>query len=319
MKKVALIGITLILSTSLVHPASATGVWSDGDFQLGPPTTNTNANQSQSTTSLWSENHWTNESTVTPSTPPQPPAPVSQAVAKSQELVFDVHPITRNGRTLVPVRGILEPLGASFDWNSKEGIVTATKGSTVVKLQINSEVAFVNGREIRLEAPAQINQGRTLVPLRFISEAFGHKVDWDAATTRVTVDNAYYFFLDRTKKPIEKIEPQKLDSSFVGNWEIWVPGGYATTGSTLNGDGSTTIKQEYVQGAKGKTLRIKGDGSYTWEVVEGTIKGRWQAAENGRIILLEGQMDSDWYVELVDSKQIKIYAWGMTEYGTRLQ
>lgn len=313
MKKFALIGITFLLFISLVHSTSATGVWSDGDFQLGPPTTN--ANQNQSNTSLWSENLWTNESALTPA---HPLAPVPQPVLNSQELVFDVHPITMNGRTLVPVRGILEPLGASFDWNSKEGMVTATKESIVVKLQINSEVALVNGREIRLEAPAQINQGRTLVPLRFISEAFGHKVDWDAATTKVTIDKTYHFFLDRSKKPLEKSEPQNSVGSFVGNWEIWVPGGYATTGSTLNGDGSTTIKQEYVQGAKGKTLSIKGDGSYTWEVVGGTIKGRWQAADNGRIMLLGGQMDSDWYVELIDSNQIKIYAWGMTEYGTRL-
>lgn len=317
--KICLFCSTIILSVSLTQSTSAAEIWSGGDFQLGSTNESINSSTSPNTTNLWSENLWSNESNTNAN---QSTPPVSQNTPTNYELAFDVQPVTENGRMLVPVRGILEPLGATFDWNSKDGVVTAIKGSTVVKLKLNSKIALVNGREVILDTPAKVVLGRTLVPLRFISEAFGHKVNWDAATTKVTIDNTYYFYGDATKKQQDKAvnkDPVQNENSYVGNWEIWVPGGYATTGSSLNGDGSTTITQEYVQGAKGKTLSIKADGSYTWEVVGGTLKGQWNDADNGRIILLKGQMDSDWHVEMVDAKQIKIYAWGMTEYGTRIE
>lgn len=305
-KKIVMLGLSFVLSLSLVQSTLAAEVWSDGDWQLGEPTTGTTnqGNTGQGYTELWSEKLWSDETNMNP---PEPSTGINKAI------VFDVLPVLENGRMLVPVRDILEPLGASFDWDSKEGMVKAVKGSTVVKLKINSKVAYVNGKEVALETPAKITKGRTMVPLRFISESLGYKVDWDSATTKVTINNQYYFYLDPPK--------QEKDSShfYAGNWEIWVPGGYATTDSTLNGDGSTTIKQEYVNGAKGKILSIKEDGSYIWEVVGETIKGVWQTAENGRILLLKGQMESDWYVEKVDQNQIKIYAWGMTEYGTRIK
>lgn len=207
----------------------------------------------------------------------QPSSNESYSATRTEEIVFDVPPINENGRTLVLVRSILEPLGASFNWDSNAGVVTAVKGSTEVKLKINSKLAIVNGKEVVLEVPAKITKGRTLVPLRFISESLGYKVDWNPATTEVKINNQYYFYLDTSKQPKSNSESKTKNGSefFVGQWEIWVPGGFATTGSTLNGDGSKTIEQEYVKGAKGKILSIKAEGSYSWEVVGGTINGTW--------------------------------------------
>lgn len=327
-RKLKILGLTAILSISVAQPGFAAEIWSDGDWELGQPSNS--ESPKQKTTELWSETLWPDEQPSSNDATPQENSQPAKSTTSSgtiqldatlkTELTFTVPPVNQNGTTLVPLRGTLEPLGFTLEWNSKEQTVVIKKATSVVILKINSKSASVNGKNVSLQSPATLINGSVFVPLRFISEATGSKVDWDAATTKVTIDNQYYFFVDRTKKSLASDEQSQTETNFyAGTWEIWVPGGYATTDTKLNGVGSTTITKEYVNGAKGKTLTIKNDGSYTWEVVGGTINGLWQAADNGCILLVKGQMESDWYVEKVDQNQIKIYAWGMTEYGTRIK
>jgi hypothetical protein len=54
-------------------------------------------------------------------------------------------------------------------------------------MQVGNPEALVNGKKVMLDAPPEIRSGRTFVPIRFISEAFGAIVEWDAATRTVTV------------------------------------------------------------------------------------------------------------------------------------
>ncbi|MGE5390127.1 MAG: N-acetylmuramoyl-L-alanine amidase [Deltaproteobacteria bacterium] len=102
-------------------------------------------------------------------------------------LSFEVAPMVENGRTLVPLRAIFEAMGASVDWNEKTRTVTASKGSDVVVLPINSTTPTVNGKKYALEVPAKIVKGRTLAPLRFVAEAFGGQVDWNQAAQKVAI------------------------------------------------------------------------------------------------------------------------------------
>lgn len=103
-------------------------------------------------------------------------------------LNFEVDPIIVNGRTLVPLRAIFEALGATVDWDAAKQKVSANRASTVVELTIGSLHPTVNGQDWPLEVPAQILKGRTLAPLRFVAEAFGSKVNWDAASQTVSID-----------------------------------------------------------------------------------------------------------------------------------
>lgn len=98
-------------------------------------------------------------------------------------------PVIQNGTTLVPLRGIFETLGAKVDWNQATQTVTATKDATTVKLTIGSKTATVNGKSVALAVPAQIMNGSTMVPLRFISESLGAKVDWNPTTYAVTIQS----------------------------------------------------------------------------------------------------------------------------------
>ena len=100
-----------------------------------------------------------------------------------EKMTFDVNPFIENDRTLVPFRAIFEAVGADVEWDGdmKTVIAARDKGdeTTVISLQIDSKSAFVNGAENELDVPAKIVGDRTFVPLRFVIEALGEKVEWD--------------------------------------------------------------------------------------------------------------------------------------------
>lgn len=111
-----------------------------------------------------------------------------KVIVNDSALAMDVAPVVQNGRTLVPLRAIFEAIKAKINWDAKTQTVTATKDSTTIKLTIGSATAYKNGAPIKLDAAAKILKGRTLVPVRFVAEALGLKVNWDAKTRTVTVD-----------------------------------------------------------------------------------------------------------------------------------
>ncbi|WP_151191973.1 copper amine oxidase N-terminal domain-containing protein [Desulfotomaculum copahuensis] len=117
---------------------------------------------------------------------PAQPAGIAVFV-NSKKLTFDVPPVVENGRTLVPLRAIFEALGAQVGWDGKTGTVTAKRGEVTVKLTLKQIKAYRNGKAVTLEVPARLVKGRTMVPLRFVSEAFGAQVNWNAKTRAITV------------------------------------------------------------------------------------------------------------------------------------
>jgi hypothetical protein len=104
-----------------------------------------------------------------------------------QPLQTSVAPIQHRGRTLVPMRDIFEALGASVKWDAYTQGITATRATTTVKMQMGRPSAQLNGQTIRLDqAPLMVN-GRTMVPLRFVSEAMGAQVGWDNRLQLVSI------------------------------------------------------------------------------------------------------------------------------------
>ena len=100
---------------------------------------------------------------------------------------FDVAPIIREGRTYVPVRGIFEIAGAEILWDGEKRAATVKTDSNEVVVIIDNPEAFVNGKAAVMDAPPVIIDGRTLIPLRFISENLGYEVSWDGETQTVTI------------------------------------------------------------------------------------------------------------------------------------
>ncbi len=100
---------------------------------------------------------------------------------------FDVDPVLINDRTMVPLRAIFEALGASVSWNDETQTATGNRNSRVVSVTIGSNIARINGEQVEIDQSAALINDRTLVPLRFVSEAYGATVTWDDATQTVSI------------------------------------------------------------------------------------------------------------------------------------
>ncbi len=95
--------------------------------------------------------------------------------------------IDANGRTLVPVRFVAESLGAKVGWESKTQTVPISRDDQSIVLTIDQNVVQVDGKAVTLDTKAILSSGRTFVPLRFVSEILGAKVEWDNATSTVFI------------------------------------------------------------------------------------------------------------------------------------
>ena len=97
-------------------------------------------------------------------------------------VVYPVQPILKNGSTLVPLRETFEAMGAVVTWNQQEQKVTAKNGNKEVILAINSSVGYIDGQMLHLTTPPILYQSKTMIPIRFVGEAFGGEVDYDVTT-----------------------------------------------------------------------------------------------------------------------------------------
>jgi hypothetical protein len=98
---------------------------------------------------------------------------------------FDQPPIERSGRVFVPLRGVFERLGASVVYDN--GTINATGDGHNIQLRIGSTAALVDGTTRQLDVAPFLVGARTLVPLRFISEALGANVAYDDTSRTVTI------------------------------------------------------------------------------------------------------------------------------------
>lgn len=112
----------------------------------------------------------------------------SKALLNDSTIELDVPPQIIDGRTLVPVRFISESFGCTVGWEAETGKITIVRGDFTITLYKDKNNALINGQEYQLDVPATIVSGRTLVPVRFISESFGALVGWEAETKTITVD-----------------------------------------------------------------------------------------------------------------------------------
>ena len=110
-----------------------------------------------------------------------------EAVVFGKTKTNDVAPIIRNDRTMLPARFVAEELGAKVSWNEAERKVTIKKNDIEIILTIDSDIALVNGEEIKLDSPAFIENDRTYTSVRFIAENLGASVDWNEGSRKVII------------------------------------------------------------------------------------------------------------------------------------
>ena len=100
---------------------------------------------------------------------------------------FDQPPIIVSGRTLVPVRAVVEAMGGEVCWDDVTQTATLILGEDIIKLTIDNTTAYLNDEEKILDVAPQIINSRTLMPIRFVAESFDYQVDWDEETQTVLI------------------------------------------------------------------------------------------------------------------------------------
>lgn len=120
------------------------------------------------------------------------------AVVNDRTVVLELAPFIESGRTLVPLRFIAESFGATVGWEDKEQKITITLENKIIILWVGKKEALVNDERYYLEVPPkvieipEIGGGRTVVPLRFVSEALGAQVDWEPDLQIITITYPKY-------------------------------------------------------------------------------------------------------------------------------
>ncbi len=115
---------------------------------------------------------------------------------------------------MVPIRAVSEALGANVGWDGTTKTVVVSLDDTVVTFSVGNTKAKRNGDEVTMQVPAQIIDGRTMVPLRFVSESLGALVGWDGTTRTVSITSA---------AKVARIENVVGTAAEIqrGTWEVW--------------------------------------------------------------------------------------------------
>ncbi len=96
-------------------------------------------------------------------------------------------PVVTNGRTLVPIRAIIEAFDGVVEWNDETQTVELTMEDDVITLVINSNTAYLNNQAYTLDVAPKVINSRTMLPIRFVAEGFNLGVAWEADTQTVTI------------------------------------------------------------------------------------------------------------------------------------
>ncbi|HXK51746.1 MAG TPA: copper amine oxidase N-terminal domain-containing protein [Caldisericia bacterium] len=109
------------------------------------------------------------------------------AYVNEEEFTLDVAPVILSGRTMVPLRFVSESLQATVNWEAETKTIVIHDHKKVITMTIGDVNVHVNGQLYVLDVPPVILEGRTMVPIRFVSEALGGSVSWDPKTQTVTI------------------------------------------------------------------------------------------------------------------------------------
>lgn len=141
-------------------------------------------------------------------------------------------PYIINGRTLVPIRAIVEEMGGTVDWDSHNNMAVLIFRGNTIKLILNSTTAYLNDISQILDvAPIEIN-GRTMLPVRFIAESFGFDVKWNGLTEEIRISEQeennekvnieLLECIGRTKKEISDMYGKITDSEYIDGGKYYI-------------------------------------------------------------------------------------------------
>ncbi len=170
-----------------------------------------------------------------------------KVMVNDQPIPSNIKPYIKADRTYVPIRFISESLGASVAWNQQLRQVHISNQQQTVELTIGEMTAWVNGEAHRLDAPAELVNGATMVPLNFVSGSLGVRVEWQNATKTVHLNTPPVYTYDPVIWQGE--DPIVIEGSNGQGEElraVWIATVYNIDWPSKGGLAIETQKQEFV-------------------------------------------------------------------------
>jgi PKD repeat protein len=226
------------------------------------------------------------------------------AILDNEVLTLDVAPTAIEGSTYVALRFIVENLlEAQTNWNTATNEVSVLKNGKEVVLSPNSKKVVINGTPEEMPAPVRVENGRTLVPLRFLSETFGIQVNY-AEGTIVLVET--HIMPAANTLPVARFE--FVNSSYVAGQKPEI------RDWSYDDDGDALVKRIWmINGDESKTATSLSTifskpvaGEYTVSMKVLDAKGGWSEWVHQSITILPNQAP---VIEVFETKQ-KSYACG---------
>ncbi|ABR47685.1 copper amine oxidase domain protein [Alkaliphilus metalliredigens QYMF] len=146
-----------------------------------------------------------------------------------QLLELDVEPFIENNRTLIPLRGVMEQLGANVKWHPERRVVEVHTEDINIELVIGENTAKVirnidgisQEETLELEVPSKIVDGRTFILGRFVTETLGAKVEWNESLRLMIIETDGESDIIGVERPIdfEIVENQVIEGNeAVSKW-----------------------------------------------------------------------------------------------------
>lgn len=177
------------------------------------------------------------------------------------------------GRVLVPLRGVMEKLGAQVGYDGRTKRISAQKGNIDLTLTIGSTAAIVNGVPRTLDVPAQMINGTTMVPLRFMGESLGADIKWDAASSTIAITTGTT--VETTTISITSFQIEALP---------WIRRGFGADFKLTGSPGGQA--SVWVSGVPGEVKLAEGPaGTYTGKFVPAADSYLKEASIIGRLVV----------------------------------
>lgn len=214
----------------------------------------------------------------------------------------DVQPyLDSSNRTQVPIRFVGEALNAKVDWDEPTRTAMIKKDATEIKIIAGQNYITVNGNKVDMDTSARIENGRTFVPLRYVCNALGYDVGWDASTKTIDITLAHVadsivpkgvsgvFIVKSQEQRSENITKVEIESMVKTALQY-------TNFSSVIKDGMTVVlKPNLVQMVISSTntyLSQEVNGITTdWRITAAIAKQARILNPTGKIYVLEGSSD----------------------------
>lgn len=223
------------------------------------------------------------------------PISVNAVNVNGKFIATDVSPIIKDGRVLVPIR-TLASLGVTYQWDSKSQSALITKGKDQIKLTANKKEAFKNNQAVQVDVPVQMTQGRILVPIRFVSENFGYKANYEKVRSILFIQDGNY------KVDQESLQAEDLQAARQAAISLPVQFSFKSLSLLEKPGANKDYGYVFPRGDASRYMYSNNVGHTVVEIKNGVAKAVWQFTEgNGLadIVSSAGQKPSYNYVEWV--------------------